>query len=71
MAETAGGALSPQILIGPKKYVQGRGVMAEAGKYVADLGKDAVVIADGEVWGLVGPALERSFKDAQKTSRMR
>ena len=65
MAETAERPLSPQILIGPKKYVQGRGLMAKAGKYVADLGKDAVVIADGEVWGLVGPALERSFKDAK------
>jgi glycerol dehydrogenase len=41
----------PQALIAPKKYVQGRGLMSSLGKYVEELGKDALVIADEVVWG--------------------
>jgi glycerol dehydrogenase len=55
----------PQVLIGPRKYVQGRGVMTGLGKYVAELGHDALVIADESVWGLAGSAIELSFKDEE------
>jgi glycerol dehydrogenase len=54
-----------QAIIGPRKYVQGRGVLQTIGPQVADLGKDALVIADDNVWGLVGKKLERSFKGAK------
>ena len=43
----------PQALIAPKQYVQGRGLLSSLGKYVEKLGKDALVIADEDVWGLV------------------
>lgn len=53
-----------QALIGPRKYVQGRGVIVSIGRYVADLGKDALVLADETVWGLAGDKVETSFKEA-------
>ncbi len=53
-----------QALIAPKKYVQGRGVMAAVGKYVAELGKDALVIVDDTVWSLVATTLTKSFQEA-------
>jgi glycerol dehydrogenase len=57
--------VSMQALIGPRKYVQGRGVLRAIGGNVADLGDDALVIADDNVWGLVGKKLDKSFKDAK------
>jgi glycerol dehydrogenase len=54
----------PQALIAPKKYVQGRGLMSSLGKYVEELGKDALVIADAVVWGLLRETVEQSFADA-------
>jgi glycerol dehydrogenase len=42
-----------QTLIAPRKYIQGRGLLSSLGKYVGELGKDALVVADGTVWGLV------------------
>jgi glycerol dehydrogenase len=54
-----------QALIAPRKYVQGRGLMSSLGKYVAELGKDALVIADDGVWGLVRETVKRSFAEAR------
>lgn len=56
---------APQVLIAPKKYVQGRGVMSSLGTYVAELGQDALVICDEQVWSLVGEAVERSLQESQ------
>ena len=42
-----------QTVIAPRKYVQGRGLLSSLGKYVAELGQDALVIADDGVWRLV------------------
>ena len=53
-----------QALIAPKKYVQGRGLLSSLGKYVEELGKDALVIADESVWRLVGEKVEQSFAEA-------
>lgn len=50
MAEVAS-----QALIGPRKYLQGRGVIGSLGEHVADLGKDALVVADENVWGSWAP----------------
>ena len=36
----------PQTLVAPRKYVQGRDLLSSLGKYVEELGKDALVIAD-------------------------
>jgi glycerol dehydrogenase len=54
----------PQVLIAPKKYVQGRGLVSSLGKYVEELGNDALVIADAVVWGLLRETVEQSFADA-------
>jgi glycerol dehydrogenase len=54
----------PQALIAPKKYVQGRDLLSSIGEYVAELGKDALVVADETVWQLVGEQAERSFAEA-------
>jgi glycerol dehydrogenase len=54
-----------QAIIGPRKYVQGRGVLRTIGTHVAKLGTDALVIADDNVWSLVGKKLDKSFKDAK------
>jgi len=60
MAEVAA-----QALIGPRKYIQGRGVLRSLGEHVDDLGKDAFIIADQNVWGLVGSTLEESLQGAE------
>ena len=53
-----------QALIAPKKYVQGRGLLSSLGRYVEELGKDALVIADESVWGLVGDTVKQSLDRA-------
>jgi glycerol dehydrogenase len=53
-----------QALVAPKKYVQGRGLLSALGKYVEELGKDALVIADEGVWGLVREEVEHSFAES-------
>jgi glycerol dehydrogenase len=52
------------VLIAPRKYVQGRGVLAEAGAYVRLLGKKPLVIWDACVKQLVGATLLTSLKEA-------
>lgn len=53
-----------QTLIAPKKYVQGRRLLSSLGKYVEELGKDALVVADATVWGLVREQAEQSLAEA-------
>jgi glycerol dehydrogenase len=52
------------VLIAPRKYVQGRGVLAEAGAYVRPLGKRPLVLWDACVRQLVGATLLTSLKEA-------
>lgn len=59
------GTSAAQVLIGPRRYLQGRGVMASLGQHVADLGRDALVLADETVWGLVRETVTTSFQKAQ------
>ena len=61
----AGEEYVAQALIAPRKYGQGRGVLSSLGRYVAELGKDALVIADGTVWGLVRAQAEQSCAGAE------
>jgi glycerol dehydrogenase len=49
---------------GPLRYVQGPGVLADLGRYVAPLGKHALVIVDGFIQDHRQPALETSLKSA-------
>ena len=53
-----------QSLIAPRRYIQGRGVLASLGKHVAELGSQPLVIADENVWKLAGDRLTGSFQDA-------
>ena len=45
------------VLIGPRKYVQGRGVLAELGDYLKLLGAKPLVLWDPCVKGIVGPTV--------------
>ena len=53
-----------QSLIAPRRYIQGRGVLASIGKNVAEIGQRPLVIADENVWKLAGDKLADSFKEA-------
>jgi glycerol dehydrogenase-like iron-containing ADH family enzyme len=39
-------------LIGPAKYVQGRGALAEIGTLLRPLGERALILADKNIWKL-------------------
>jgi glycerol dehydrogenase len=57
-----------QTLIAPRKYIQGRGLLSSLGKYVSELGKDALVVADETVWGLVREQAGQSSSAGRRTT---
>lgn len=52
------------VLIAPRKYVQGRGVLGETGSYVALLGRKALLLWDAQVRRIVGAAVLGSLRAA-------
>ena len=52
------------ILIAPRKYVQGRNVLREAGQYIGKLGKKPLLLWDARVKGIVGERVLASLKAA-------
>ena len=52
------------VLIAPRKYIQGRGVLGELGLYLRLLGKKPLVLWDGPVKQIVGDAVAKSIQDA-------
>ena len=52
------------ILIAPRKYVQGRGVIKEIGGYLRLLGKKPLVLWDARVKGIVGERVLASLREA-------
>ncbi|MCR4413692.1 MAG: glycerol dehydrogenase [Thermoguttaceae bacterium] len=52
------------VLIAPRKYVQGRGVLKEIGTYLALLGKRPLLLWDACVKGLVGDLVLASVRQA-------
>lgn len=52
------------VLIAPRKYVQGRGVLKEVGTYLAMLGKKPMVLWDKSVKEIVGQTVLESIKAA-------
>ncbi|MHC4744950.1 MAG: iron-containing alcohol dehydrogenase, partial [Planctomycetota bacterium] len=52
------------VLIAPRKYVQGRGALADAGKYFKILGKKPLLLWDATVKSIVGEALLGSLENA-------
>jgi glycerol dehydrogenase len=52
------------VLIAPRRYVQGRNVLAEAGTYIKALGKTPLVLWDARVKGIVGERVLASLKAA-------
>ena len=52
------------ILIAPRKYVQGRGVLDEAGQFIGKLGKKPLVLWDGRVKKIVGERVLAGLKAA-------
>ena len=51
-------------LIAPRKYVQGRNVLAEAGPHISKLGKRPLVLWDARVKAVVGERMLASLKSA-------
>ena len=49
IAYTKPGGSAPEELIAPRKYVQGRGVLAEIGTYLAMLGRRPLLLWDETV----------------------
>jgi glycerol dehydrogenase len=52
------------VLIAPRKYVQGRGVLAELGSYLKMLGNRPLVLWDSCVKGIVGETVLASIRQA-------
>ena len=52
------------VLIAPRKYVQGRNAFGKAGAYMSILGKKVLVLWDDCVKGIVGDTVLSSLKDA-------
>ena len=52
------------VLIAPRKYIQGRGVLAELGSYLKMLGSKPLVLWDSCVKGIVGETVLASIKQA-------
>jgi len=52
------------VLIAPRKYIQGRGVLGELGTYLKLLGKKPLVLWDGMVKGIVGDTVAASIAGA-------
>ncbi len=52
------------VLIAPRKYVQGRGVLGELGEYLKPMGKKALVLWDECVKGIVGDTVAASLAAA-------
>lgn len=53
------------VLIAPRKYVQGKGVLQEIGEYTSILGKPALVLWDTCVKGLIEATVTASFEKAK------
>lgn len=52
------------VLIAPRKYVQGRGVLGELGEFLKPLGKKALVLWDECVKGIVGDTVTASLAES-------
>lgn len=52
------------VLISPRKYVQGRGVLGELGSYLKILGRKALVLWDSPVKAIAGEAVRRGLQQA-------
>jgi glycerol dehydrogenase len=53
-----------KVFIAPRRYVQGRDVLKEAGALLGALGKRVLVLWDGQVKGVVGETVLASLSDA-------
>ncbi|WP_213990240.1 glycerol dehydrogenase [Sodalis sp. dw_96] len=56
--------MSDFIFSSPGKYVQGRGVLDELGKYLSSIGSSALLIADDIVWEITGKRVKTSLERA-------
>ena len=53
-----------KVFIAPRRYVQGRNVLKEAGGLIGAMGKRVMTLWDGQVKGIVGKTLLASLKEA-------
>jgi len=52
------------VLIAPRKYVQGKGVLKEIGSYLAAIGTKPMILWDAQVKGIVGETVLASIAEA-------
>lgn len=55
--------LSERIFISPAKYVQGKNAIQRIGEYVKDIGNQAIVIADENVWEIAANDVVKNLKE--------
>lgn len=53
------------VMIAPRKYVQGRGVLGEIGPYVKAISRRPLVLWDAQVRAIVGDTVRQSFAGAE------
>jgi glycerol dehydrogenase len=53
-----------QAIIGPRRYVQGRGMLRRIGDYLSPFGNQVMVLADATVWDLLGDTVQHSLSGA-------
>jgi glycerol dehydrogenase len=63
--------MTKRIFASPGRYIQGSGVIADLGDYLAPMGDHALIVADDIVWGLVGEKVEASVSGKVKSLRER
>lgn len=63
--------MTKRIFASPSRYVQGSGVIAELGDYLAELGDHAFLVSDDIVWGLTGKQVEKAVEGKVRFHRER
>jgi glycerol dehydrogenase len=63
--------MTKRIFASPGRYVQGSGVIAELGAYLAEFGDSAFLVSDDIVWGLTGNKVEEAVSGKVKFHRER
>ncbi|AYD00808.1 glycerol dehydrogenase [Neorhizobium sp. NCHU2750] len=61
--------MTKRIFASPGRYIQGSGVIAELGAYLAEMGSKALLVSDDIVWGLIGKKVETAVSGKVEFTR--
>lgn len=59
--------MTERIFVSPAKYVQGKNVIGKISKYIEGMGTKALVMADENVWEIVGHSIVNELKNSKVT----